>query len=212
MRRLSLFCLLALIVFVASTLQAQSSNAELVQISPPTIRRAPPPSATATLDELEKRGDELRVEKDYLDSLDYYRAVLAKNPNNAEVHNKAGIAELLMQRYKEAGKEFEHAVHLDHSYADAVNNLGCNRLMRRRNLGRPSQSQYEKALKSRARFCPRSDSMAGAAYFGKKWSLKKPPKPHATVPLSSIPTSWTALRIMGSRSSYRLPESDPGTL
>ena len=40
------------------------------------------------------------------------------------VYNKAGIAELLMQRYKEAGKDFERAIHFDHQYADALNNLG----------------------------------------------------------------------------------------
>jgi len=78
MRRLSVVCLLALIVSAVSTLHAQSSNAELVQISPPNLRRAAPPSATASLEELEKRGDELRVEKDYLDALDYYRAVLPR--------------------------------------------------------------------------------------------------------------------------------------
>jgi tetratricopeptide (TPR) repeat protein len=176
MRRLFLFCLPALIVFAVSTLQAQSSNPELVQISPPTIRRAPPPSATATLDELEKRGDELRVEKDYLDSLDYYRAVLAKNPNNAEVHNKAGIAELLMQRYKEAGKEFEHAVHLDHSYADAVNNLGVIDYEAKK-FGKAIK-QYEKALKLRADSASFYSNM-GAAYFGKK-EFEKATESYAT--------------------------------
>ena len=164
MRRLSLF-LLALIVSVVSTVQAQSSNPELVQISPPTIRRAVPPSATASLEELEKRGDELRVEKDYLDALDYYRAVLAKTPNNSEVHNKAGIAELLMQRYKEAGKEFERAVHLDHQYADAVNNLGVIDYEEKK-YGKAIK-QYEKALKFRPDSASFYSNM-GAAYFGKK--------------------------------------------
>jgi tetratricopeptide (TPR) repeat protein len=165
MRRLSLFCLLVLIVSAVSTLQAQSSNAELVQISPPTIRRAPPPSATATLVELEERGDELRVEKDYLDALDYYRAVMAKNPNDSTVHNKAGIAELLMQRYKEAGKEFERAVHLDHKYADAVNNLGVIEYEEKK-YGK-AVKQYEKALKLRPDSASFYSNM-GAAYFGKK--------------------------------------------
>jgi tetratricopeptide (TPR) repeat protein len=148
-----------------STLQAQSSNAELVQISPPNLRRAAPPSATASLEELEKRGDELRVEKDYLDALDYYRAVLAKNPNSSDVHNKAGIAELLMQRYKEAGKEFERAIHLDRRYADAVNNLGVIDYEEKK-YGKAIK-QYEKALKLREGSASFYSNM-GAAYFGKK--------------------------------------------
>jgi tetratricopeptide (TPR) repeat protein len=165
MRRQSLFCLLAFIVSAVSTLQAQSSNAELVQISPPNLRRAAPPSATASLEELEKRGDELRVEKDYLDALDYYRAVLAKNPNSSDVHNKAGIAELLMQRYKEAGKEFERAIHLDRRYADAVNNLGVIDYEEKK-YGKAIK-QYEKALKLREGSASFYSNM-GAAYFGKK--------------------------------------------
>src|SRR5579864_8566778 len=98
MRRQPLVCLLTL-VSALSTVQAQTSNSELVQVSPPTIRRTPPPSTTSSIEELEKRADELRVQKDYLDALDYYRAILAKRPNNPGICNKAGIAELLMQRY-----------------------------------------------------------------------------------------------------------------
>lgn len=146
-------------------MQAQHSNSELVQVSPPALRHTPPPAPSASIAELEKRGDELRVEKDYLDALDYYRAVLAKKPNSPGVYNKAGIAELLMQRYKEAGKDFEHAIHFDHDYADAVNNLGVIDYEAKK-YGK-ALKQYEKALRLR----PDSASFysnEGAAYFGKK--------------------------------------------
>ena len=162
---LQVFCVLTLVLSFTSTMQAQSSPPELVQISPPTIRHAPPPSATATSEELEKRGDELRIEKDYLDALDYYRAALAKNRNDAKIYNKAGIVELMMQRYREAGKDFERAIHYDHDFADAVNNLGVIDY---------EQKKYGKALKqySKAiRLQPDSASFysnQGAAYFGKK--------------------------------------------
>jgi tetratricopeptide (TPR) repeat protein len=164
MSRQPLFCLL-IIVSVVSTLRAQTSNTELVQVSPPTIRRTMPPSATSSIEELEKRGDELRVQKDYLDALDYYRAVLAKKPNNAAVCNKAGIAELLMQRYKEAGKDFEKAVHFDHQYAEAMNNLGVIDYEQKKYS--KAVKEYEKAIRLR----PDSASFysnQGAAYFGKK--------------------------------------------
>jgi tetratricopeptide (TPR) repeat protein len=165
MCRQFLFCLLILVIPSVSTVQAQTSSPELVQISPPTFRRTQPPSATASVEELEKRGDELRVEKDYLDALDYYRAVLAKKPNNPAVCNKAGIAELLMQRYKEAGKDFEKAVHFDHQYAEAINNLGVIDYEQKK-YGKAIK-QYEKAIRLR----PDSASFysnQGAAYFGKK--------------------------------------------
>ena len=165
MRGKSLFCLLTLVASSTSLLQAQKSNSELVQISPPTIRRTEPPSATATVDELESRGDELRLEKDYLDALDYYRAALAKDRNNARIYNKAGIAELLVQRFHEAGKDFERAVHLDHQFADAVNNLGVIDYEAKKY--RSAIKQYEKAIKLEPESASFYSNM-GAAYFGKK--------------------------------------------
>jgi tetratricopeptide (TPR) repeat protein len=165
MRYPSLFGLLILAISAASPLQAQTSNSELVQISPPTIRHAEPPAPNASVEELEKRGDELRGQKAYLDALDYYRAALVKNPSSASIYNKAGIVELLMQRYKEAGKDFEHAIHLDQKYADAVNNLGVIDYEGKK-YGK-ALKQYEKAIRLR----PDSASFysnQGAAYFGKK--------------------------------------------
>jgi tetratricopeptide (TPR) repeat protein len=164
-RRQPLFCLLTLAIFSLPTLQAQNSTSELVQISPPTIRRAEPPAATASAEELEKRGDELRVEKAYLDALDYYRAALAKKPGSATIYNKAGISELMMQRYREAGKDFARAIHFDRDYADAVNNLGIIDYENKK-YGK-ALKQYEKAN----RLQPGTASFfsnEGAAYFAKK--------------------------------------------
>jgi len=159
-----LFCVV-FAISVGSVAWAQTSTSDLVQVSPPTVRRAEPPSPNASADELEKRGDQLRGQKSYLDALDYYRAALAKNPNNAAVYNKAGIAELMMQRYKEAGRDFERAIRIDHQYADAVNNLGVIDY---------EAKKYGKALKhykEAIRLRPDSASFysnQGAAYFGKK--------------------------------------------
>lgn len=173
MRCKSLFCLLIFLLTLAassaSLLQAQNSNSELVQISPPTIRRTEPPSATATVEELEKRGDELRLEKDYLDALDYYRAALSKNRNDARIYNKAGIAELLLQRFNEAGKDFERAVHADRHFADAVNNLGVIDYEAKKY--RSAIKQYEKAIKLEPESASFYSNM-GAAYFGKRDFVK----------------------------------------
>jgi tetratricopeptide (TPR) repeat protein len=161
----SWFCVLTLAITAFPTAQSQTSTGELVQISPPTIRRAEPPAGTASADELEKRGDELRAEKAYLDALDYYRAALAKKPGSASIYNKAGIAELMMQRYKEAGKDFSRAVHLDHLYADAVNNLGVIDYEGKKYS--KALKQYEKAIELRPDAASFYSNM-GAAYFGKK--------------------------------------------
>lgn len=103
---------------------AQVSRSEQVQVRPPLLVSVDPPAKDATVAQLDQRGDELRMQKLYLDALDYYRAGLAKEPNSAKLQNKMGITELMMQRYREAKKSFEKSIKADHNFADAYNNLG----------------------------------------------------------------------------------------
>jgi tetratricopeptide (TPR) repeat protein len=136
-----------------------------VQIAVPA-RQVEPPNQQATTEELEKKGDELRATKDYLDAIDYFRAALAKSPSNAAaLYNKMGISELMLQRPKDARRDFEQAIHRDHQFSDAYNNLGVSDYMRRK-YG-PAVKQYKKALAIN----PQSASFynnLGAAYFARK--------------------------------------------
>lgn len=144
---------------------AQSSHSEQVQIKPPLIRSIDPPAQDATVADLEKRGDELRTEKMYLDALDYYRAAMGKEKNSSRLFNKEGIAELMMQRYREAKKSFEQSIKFDHKYADAYNNLGVVYYEERKYSA--AVKQYRKAIaidESSASFY----SNLGAALFSKK--------------------------------------------
>jgi tetratricopeptide (TPR) repeat protein len=112
------FCLLS----AASA--AQTSHPEQIQVMPPLIRSVDPPRPDATAAELDARGDQLRTMKLYLDALDYYRAALAKQPHSAELLNKVGITELMLQRYRDAKKSFEQSIKANREFADAYNNLG----------------------------------------------------------------------------------------
>lgn len=112
-------CMLA----ATSAASAQSAHSEQVQVTPPLLRTIEPPSPAATAADLEKRADELRAQKLYLDALDYYRAALPKAHDSAGLLNKIGITELMMQRYTEARKSFEHSIKADRKFADAYNNL-----------------------------------------------------------------------------------------
>jgi len=102
----------------------QVSHSEQVQIKPPLLRSTDPPAPDATPAALEARAEQLRASKLYLDALDYYRAALTKNPNSAGLWNKIGITELMMQRYSEAKKSFDHSIKMDRKFADAYNNRG----------------------------------------------------------------------------------------
>lgn len=143
---------------------AQVSHSEQVQIAPP-LRAIDPPAPDATAAALEQQADDLRSAKLYLDALDYYHAALAKKPNDAQLLNKIGITELMMQRYKEARKAFERAIRSNGEFADAYNNLGVV-FYEARKYG-AAVKEYRHAIEkdnTSASFF----SNLGAAYFSKK--------------------------------------------
>ncbi len=155
---------LALLGFLTPFASAQNPSLDQIQIAPP-MRQIAPPSGSASAAELEKQGDDLRSRKQYMDAIDYYHAALTKAPQNAAICNKLGIAELMLQRFKEAGKEFQLAIKANRSFPEAYNNLGVIDYERHR-YG-PSIKQYKKALTIE----PDSASFysnLGAAYFARK--------------------------------------------
>ncbi|HLV89397.1 MAG TPA: tetratricopeptide repeat protein [Candidatus Sulfotelmatobacter sp.] len=153
------------LVVLPAALWSQVSHSEQVQVKPPVIRTVDPPSAEATLADLETRADQLRAEKLYLDALDYYRAAVLKEPTSGRILNKIGITELMMQRYNEAKKSFERSIKVDHKLADAYNNLGVVYYEQKRYS--PAIKQYHKAIEidgNSASFF----SNLGAALFAKR--------------------------------------------
>ncbi len=134
--------LVSLLLGELASLHAQ--NAEQVAVSPPQIRRAEPPSSSSSAKELERTGDTLQADKNYLDALDYYQAALAKHPHNAVLLNKIGIADLQLHHYMEARKNFERSIHADKTYANAYANLGVV-YYEQRNYPR-SIRYYDKAI------------------------------------------------------------------
>jgi len=118
-----------------------------------------------TVAELENKGDELRREKAYAEALAHYQAALKKEANNPILFNKAGIAELQLNRLSEAQKNFERALKRDGNYADAYNNLGVIAYMRK-NYTRAIK-QYQKALALREDSAPFHSNL-GATYFAQR--------------------------------------------
>lgn len=162
--RWCLLSLLAFLFFALPSLTAQSSP-ELVQVIPPPMRRSAPPSPNSSAQELEKRGDDLRAEKAYLDALDYYEAAQNKEPKDAQIWNKRGITELLLLRYRESKKDFERSVHFDKQFADAYNNLGVIFYLQKKYKN--AIKEYERAIKVRPDSASYYSNL-GAAYFSRK--------------------------------------------
>ena len=155
-----------LLLFAALlVLPSHAQNSEQLEVGPPPLHRADPPAPSATPEDLEQRGDELRAEKNFLDAIDYYQAALKGAPTNASLFNKIGICQLMIQRYKEAKKSFERSIRADHNHADAYNNLGVVYYEEKR-YG-PAVKQYHRAIgidNTSASFY----NNLGAALFSKK--------------------------------------------
>jgi tetratricopeptide (TPR) repeat protein len=169
LRPASLFTSLAIVAIACPISFAQLADPQLyeldqIQVAPP-MREVKPPSPNASVQELEKQGDELRSEKAYLDAIDYFHAALVKAPYSASILNKLGISELMLQRYRDAGKSFEQAIKKDAKFAEAYNNLGVVEYERRKYHA--AVKYYRKAI-DLAPDSASSFSNLGAAYFAQK--------------------------------------------
>ena len=120
------FAVLAVSLFSTVAFATQTGPSNQIQIAAPAVRHAEAPPLDASATELERRGDQLRGDKAFLDALDYLRAAAAKSPKRAVLLNKIGIVQLQLLRYSDARKSFEAAIRTDRSYADAYNNLGVD--------------------------------------------------------------------------------------
>ena len=159
------FAMLALSLLVSSApAQTTSYSFEQVQVPPP-LHRVGPPSPLATAEELEQTGDQLRTQKFFIDALDYYRVALDKHKNNGTLCNKIGITELMMQRYREARKDFERAIKFRPDYADAYNNLAVV-FYENKNYGKAIKG-YQRAIAIESESASLYSNL-GAAYFAKK--------------------------------------------
>jgi tetratricopeptide (TPR) repeat protein len=150
-----------LLVWSASGQQATPPTVEAT--SPAQLTPPPIPDRSLPAAELERQGDQLRAQKSYLDSIDYYNVALKKQPS-ALLWNKEGMSYLLMQNPDKAGKCFERAIKIDKKAPEGYNNLGYVEQMKKR---------YDKAIGYyKKAIALRSDDAVfyynmGSSYFGK---------------------------------------------
>ncbi len=130
----------------------------------PAVRQRVPPPENATAQELEQQGDVLRAEKDYLGSIDYYRAAW-KKADSPVLHNKAGISYLQLRRDREAKREYERSIRMDSSYAEPRNNLGA--LYYNQQRYGAAVKEYLKAIRLSPYNATFHNNLA-AAYFAEK--------------------------------------------
>lgn len=144
--------------------QPSATQSSAAKPDPAALLRVPPPPESASAHELEDRGDELRGEKAYLDSIDYYRAA-ARKTDSAALHNKIGISFFLLQRNRDARQEYERAIKLDRNYPEAHNNLGAL-YYNLRKYG-SAVKEYKKAIRLNDENASFHKNL-GTAYFSQK--------------------------------------------
>lgn len=177
MTQKSVALILAIILLNALPIYSQYSASQKIQVGSLPIEQRDVIPTDASAADLEKHADLLRAEKSYFDAYDYYRAAIAKNPNNAVLYNKLGINELLSQRLDEARKDFQHALKLEPHYAEAYNNLGVLEYVHRR-YGK-AVKQYQKAITYNSDDASYYSNL-GTAYFSKKdWEKSTKAYSHA---------------------------------
>jgi len=159
-------CVLLIATALASLLfgaicMAQVSSPSSSAASPGCVALAP----RTSLSVLESKGDLLRLHKAYPEALTCYGLAIAKDPNNAVLLNKAGIAHLQMSELDDARKYFEKSIKKNRKYAEPYNNLGVLSYM---------QGDYKKAIKQYQKALTLEDTSAsfhsnlGTAFFAQK--------------------------------------------
>jgi tetratricopeptide (TPR) repeat protein len=141
--------------------------AQIAQVTPDQLRRVDPPSPTATAEQLETRGDELRSYKYHADAIDYYRAAAAKH-DTATLHNKIGLASIGLVRFGDAKKEFERAIKMDRKNPQAWNNLGAVYYIADHNP-RKAIKQYQHALALEPNQASFHSNLGTALFANKKY-------------------------------------------
>src|SRR5580693_4445990 len=99
----------------ANSLPASTQNSPSPSEDTPKLT----PRETAEL-----RGDILSARKDYLAAAEAYEDILKKEPRNAPLLNKTGVAYQNLGESEQAEHYYKRAIRADKNYGTALNNLG----------------------------------------------------------------------------------------
>jgi len=122
------------VMLLGACLAAAQQSQEGPTIQPASPAQVATPAITdtnASATQLEIQGDQLRAEKRFLDSIDFYDAAIAKQPT-ALLWNKKGMSYLLLQHSDKAAKCFDKAIKLDKNAPEGYNNRGYIEQMKKK--------------------------------------------------------------------------------
>lgn len=161
-RRPILACLLFLTICMAAQSQMQPAHSD--SATPRPLAPSAIDLAAMSASDLERTGDVLRTQKDYLQAIDYYKAA-NKRGESATIHNKLGLCYLALRQLDPAKKAFEHSLKRDKHYPEAYNSLGVVYYLKN-DFGKAIKN-YRKAIELRED-SPYFHSNLGTAYIAKE--------------------------------------------
>jgi len=167
MKRVALLAAGLLVVSVwAGMVSVGPAHAQ--QVSPPQEYIPPPQKAEEqrTPREMEElRADLMMARKRYSEAMAAYQEILKKEPKNAVLLNKIGIAYHQQMKLGEAKRFYDRAIRQDKLYAPAHNNLGTVHYNRKK-YGSAIKA-YKKAIEIRNDNATVHSNL-GYAYFAQK--------------------------------------------
>jgi len=131
----------------------------------PIPQQKPGDTDSMTVAELEKAGDDARVQKDYAQAVRYFQAAVNKDRKNSILYNKLGLSQLKNDHLDAARAAFEKAAKRNSKNADAVNNIGAVDYMRK-NFGSAVKNFRKAVALDETR--PAFHVNLGAAWFSQK--------------------------------------------
>ena len=163
MKRTILLALFLILFFPLASRAQQNAPGQVRQVSTPQPATVQPNMTPLQLGEL--RADILMARKMYPEAVKAYEDLVRKEPKNAVVLNKIGVAYEVLQNYGSAGRYFKKAIKADKTYASAYNNVGTIEY-RKHHYGNAIK-WYEKTLELRTDMASVYSNL-GYAYFDDK--------------------------------------------
>ena len=123
---------------LAAPLEIGEVSASPQQIPPPV------PDVPRRVLSMEQRANLFMVRKKYPEAVEFYRLALEKEPKNASLWNRLGIAWHQLGDIRQARKTYKRAYQVDRTSGEALNNIGTTYFVLNRN--RKSIRFYLRAL------------------------------------------------------------------
>jgi tetratricopeptide (TPR) repeat protein len=169
MSRLTLFAIPLVLVAACPAFAQQTptkvSDTSVNSSSANSAGAVKPLSSMSPREAAEMRADILMARKEYSDAANAYQQILANEPKNAALLNKAGVAYQQLGDLDRSERFYRRAMHADKKFASAPNNCGTVEY-EKKHYGK-AIGLYDKALALREDL-PTVYSNLGYAYFADK--------------------------------------------